>query len=70
MPAQVDLDRRREPAQVELAVGARRDERGLGQVQLRATACIHASVGEAVAEQAHGRRVAGEGPVGERVDDR
>ena len=67
--AQGDLDRRREPAQVELAVGRGDDERGLREVHLRRDR-LHPRVGrrDAGVEQAHRGGVAAERRVGERVD--
>ena len=66
MAAQLDLDRRREPAQPEpIALG--HEKRGLSQVHLGGHMLHPRRVGRCV-EQAHGRGVAAEGPVGERIN--
>ena len=73
MAAQVGLDLGREPAQRPVGVGAvgqRMRERGLREVHLRGDLLHPGLVGPGVGvEQADGGGVAGEGPVGEGVDD-
>ena len=63
--AQIDLGRGREPAEIELDVSA--DEKGrLGQVHL-ARHQLHPRRVTSRGQDADGRRIAGEGSVGERV---
>ena len=65
--AEVDLDRGREPAQVELAVFPANEERGFRQVHLARHPLHPHGVGRS-GQHAHGRRVAAERLAGESVD--
>ena len=67
MAAQVDLDGRREPAQVEGAVVAAHQEGRLRDVHLRGDG-LHPRLWRCALEDAHARGVPGERSVGERVD--
>ncbi len=64
--AEVDLDRRREPTKPEV-VAAPFQEGGLGLVHLGGDA-LHPGFVSRVIEQANTRGVAGEGAIGERID--
>ncbi len=68
MSAQVDLDDRREPAQVVRPVLARHDERGLGVPELGRDLLHPPGVGRRVQQDDAGR-IAAEHRVGECVDD-
>ncbi|MEX1162578.1 MAG: hypothetical protein WEB03_03260 [Nitriliruptor sp.] len=67
MPAQVDLDGGGEPAQVPPAVTGGQ-ERGLRRADLGGEVGHPPFVG-GLLEDHHARGVAGEGPVGERIDE-
>jgi hypothetical protein len=66
MPAQIDLQRGREPAQV-IPVGPLPEKGGFGEVHL-ARYVLHPAVVPRRGKHADGRRVAGEGFGGEGVD--
>ena len=66
MTAQVDLHRRREPAQGH-DVAARDDKSGLGKIVLGGDSREDA-VGQQIVQQDHRRRISTEHPVGESVD--
>ena len=66
MAAEIDLGGRREPAQpVTAALG--HEEGGFRQIVLGGDR-LHDVVGQPFFERAHGRRIAGERPLGEGVD--
>ena len=67
--AEIDLDRRGEPAQLVGRLGVEPEEEGrLGEVHL-AGHLLHPLGGGGFGEDADGRRVAGERAIGERIDD-
>ena len=66
MAAEIDLDARREPPEVE-PVRPRDEKRGLREVHLPGHGLHPVGVPRA-GEQAHRGGVAGEGAIGERVD--
>ena len=69
MPAQVDFDRGREPAQVELGrgAGAGHEKGGFGQAVFGRD-LLHEGGGQRGFERAHAGGVAGEGRLGEGID--